>query len=331
MKKPDLLKLLALVPAFVTAAVSCEHIGIGKEDNYIAIRNLFQVDGTWSGAEKSVLQPEPGITENKVRQMLMTVSAGTGTVTVSDEITLTFYGDNIAAKWSGLADGIKAAYPGAILDNSAYSAISRRTSSLGLDGLKSGEVNQSGTKIRMFVPDEIILYKADGGNSGGNSGGGNSGGNNNGGADAWSAVTSLSQLDGTWNFPGDLSTEDWGYGYDKIIATYDSDASITISAGMGTAVLSLDFTLTFSGNNIASHWDDIKSKISNYPKEDPAISAPIFDDKAYSAAYSSKITRNITLDEVKKRRAQINQNGTKVKWFFDDAYDYDDVEIMYKQ
>jgi hypothetical protein len=139
--------------------------------------------------------------------------------------------------------------------------------------------------------------------------------------DTWSNVTSLDQLNGTWNgsYSQTLSFQDFsGDEWEESMATLFGDATVTISATMHivinanakTTATSGSTTMTFSGSNINLAWAFITPNFSS--EEGVTI-----NDSNYSITipFSSE-AEELTDSDITEMLAyglQINQNGTKVK------------------
>jgi hypothetical protein len=142
-----------------------------------------------------------------------------------------------------------------------------------------------------------------GGNSsiGNNSSNGNSSASS--GADTWTNVTSLLQVNGTWKTTYSQATNAAGF-------TIGAEVEITLiiaanNATAGTASGTTKTTITYSGDNINIYWPYLKEA---YSAEDGWIA----NDAAHSVTMTESIpSEAITLSDLDG--TQINQNGTKMK------------------
>jgi hypothetical protein len=137
-------------------------------------------------------------------------------------------------------------------------------------------------------------------------------------ADTWSDVTSLDQLNGTWKgslsqtqsieeYLGGSWQEAWAATYGDMYVTSVQEVTFTIDATAGTMATTTTITITFSGGNIVSQWETIKGYI-------PSPGSYNFNDTAHSATGSATSPATATTINVFQNiRAQINQNGTKLK------------------
>jgi hypothetical protein len=152
-----------------------------------------------------------------------------------------------------------------------------------------------GILVIVLVFGMTVVGCDNGSTSGGSKGGG--------GADTWSDVTSLSQLNGTWKGSATLTSTEQGI---TMRMTMEMTMTITATnATTGERSGTQKMTITFSGNSINTYWSDIKE---GYPSEEGWT----VNDSTYSVTTTDTIpSEPISMSDM--NGAQINQNGTKVK------------------
>jgi hypothetical protein len=118
-------------------------------------------------------------------------------------------------------------------------------------------------------------------------------------ADTWSNITSLSQVNGTWKGPANLTQTENG-----ITIKWSGDYILVFNASAQTGTYSFTGTLTFSGNNIDSFWPGIKNNLT--------AEGFTANDSNYSARGTTVLqSGNVSLSDFSGD--QINQKGTKLK------------------
>jgi len=146
-------------------------------------------------------------------------------------------------------------------------------------------------------------------------------------ADTWSNVTSLEQLNGTWNdsysatgtlkqlfeSQGETWTDEMQTTFGNMNVTANPNSTFIFSASAGTGTFSVTETMVFSGGNIGTDtvWGTIISTLNQWFSGDVVIS---FDDASHSVTMNMDgTTQSITDDDLASSGVQINQDGTKIK------------------
>ena len=122
--------------------------------------------------------------------------------------------------------------------------------------------------------------------------------------DTWSNVTSLSQLDGTWNGWFTFTETE-----DGITVRTTVDATQTINASAKTVSASIIVTMEFSGARIVLFWPFIKEAFED---EDGVT----INDSTRTITMTETINELLDDDaiaEMLDSGIQINQDGTKIK------------------
>ena len=131
--------------------------------------------------------------------------------------------------------------------------------------------------------------------------------------DTWRNVTSLSQVNGTWNGSFTYTEAD----EDGITIRSTIEISMTINSSAGTVSGFTITSVTFSGSNIITYWPLIK-------EEFPASEGWTINDSTHSATMTETITPEpVSLADL--AGFQINQYGTKIK----QPASYDSPEIIF--
>jgi hypothetical protein len=143
---------------------------------------------------------------------------------------------------------------------------------------------------------------------GGVGGSGQTGGSDNGGADTWSKVNNISQVNGTWKAQ---STPVTANVQGMNVTTSYSNYTITFNATANTMTVSGSQTSTYSGGDINTYWPTLKqqSLAANNQVNGLTVSA---NDATHSI---TTIYNNVsqTVGDLFRAPYQINQNGTKLK------------------
>ena len=137
-------------------------------------------------------------------------------------------------------------------------------------------------------------------------------------SDSWSTVTSLSQVNGTWqgsmsetmpikqfaeDFFGEEFDEEAQAVFGNMSVNVRLDVSVTINSSTGFMSQAMTQTITFSGGNIVDVWPVIKTEFSG-----PGV---IVSDSNHSVTYSDSGTDYITDNDL--GGVEINQNGNKLR------------------
>ena len=126
-------------------------------------------------------------------------------------------------------------------------------------------------------------------------------------AEGWKSVTSLNQLDGTWKATStnteNLGAED-GVDLTGVTAAATTEITMVVNASAGTYSMSIKLTIKFSGTNVDSKWDTIKSTLGD---------ELTYADSTKTATMMISDSDSITLSDVNSANIQINSSGTKVK------------------
>jgi len=138
------------------------------------------------------------------------------------------------------------------------------------------------------------------------------------GADTWTNVTSLSQINGTWNGLYTETQTKEGITINSVV-----EITFTINASTGTMSSSLKTTATYSGSNINMWWPSIKEALSEEFDTEASLT---FNDSNHSVIIIQNILAEpISLSDIDDWL--INQNGTKLKQPAD--YEEDLPEIIF--
>jgi hypothetical protein len=145
------------------------------------------------------------------------------------------------------------------------------------------------------------------------------GGGGSGEADAWSAVTSLDQMNGTWKGSVVDATVDWYWkNGTTIIAegkqTFSGEITYTLNAAQKSVSQFVKGTTTYSGGNIgeAGVWDKVKER---FPEK--GYTEYTVNDADKSISYTIQETLSLSdaeIAQIPNLGIEINQNGTKLKF-----------------
>jgi hypothetical protein len=142
---------------------------------------------------------------------------------------------------------------------------------------------------------------------------------NGNGADSWSPVESLDQLDGTWkgSYSQSMTMKEWieeqggtwrsemQIFYGDIKISVKAEMTMTINAAAKTLTMTMKFIQTFSGGNIDTIWPLLSADaqgLEGLTVDDTKHSMTMEMDSPPESIGESDITD-----------VQINQNGTKAK------------------
>jgi hypothetical protein len=155
--------------------------------------------------------------------------------------------------------------------------------------------------------------------------------------DTWSAVTSLSQLNGTWkgSVNRTMTIKEWAEStggtwnaeaqsfYGGMMVTDNTEVTTTINAANKTQAFSMTRTISFSGGNIGTAWETMRSAFLEWP-------GYTIDDAKQSMTWTRTQSPE-TLSDAETAQtladAKINQTGKKIKVTADQGW----PEIYIKQ
>jgi hypothetical protein len=145
--------------------------------------------------------------------------------------------------------------------------------------------------------------------------------------DAWSAVTGLEQMDGTWagsysftqsleelfgEFGGEIPDQSFG----DITITAKVEMTTTIDAGAKTQAISSVATMTFSGSNADEVYQGLKAFMGMFPEEEDEGLGVTFNDANRSMTMTESGERELSDEYIATMLSlgiEKNQNGTKLK------------------
>jgi hypothetical protein len=147
--------------------------------------------------------------------------------------------------------------------------------------------------------------------------------NTTGETDTWSAVTSLSQLNGTWkgSLNRTMTIKEWAEStggiwnaeaqslYGGMMVTDNTEATTTINAANKTQAFSMTRTISFSGGNIGTAWETMRSGFlgwSGFTIDDTKHSITRTQTQSPETLSDAEIAQTLA-------NAKINQTGKKIK------------------
>jgi hypothetical protein len=127
--------------------------------------------------------------------------------------------------------------------------------------------------------------------------------------DTWSKVTKLSQVNGTWKAPSQVSASAQGI---KITGKYNN-YTITFNAAAETMTANGSSTTTLSGEGIAEYWPMIKEGLIEGMGEMEGVTVTADDTKHSITTTYNNYSMSVTDEEIAEAGFQINQNKKKLK------------------